>query len=217
MHSAFRLVSFVLSTFLSFELYPILSNYLVKTMHLNVFIQKWITGNLLNSSKTHMVSSQIQSHAANNMKPSIILANINLPPILGDMLEKSVNETLKTTAGNITNSVTNALSATLTSMAINIISMLILFFGMKIVFMVLGFVLNGIMQLPILKEINKMAGTALGFVEGILTVYVFFAIMTFFSSVGQLGKFLTTVQASMFAKYFYNYNVLLMLLFGGKS
>ncbi|MBP3285060.1 MAG: CvpA family protein [Clostridia bacterium] len=55
---------------------------------------------------------------------------------------------------------------------INVIAFLLVFIVLKIAFRIVFFLLNQVFQLPILNEVNRLAGILLGGVEGVLIVYI---------------------------------------------
>ena len=68
-------------------------------------------------------------------------------------------------------------------------------------------------RLPVIKGINKIAGLCLGFVEGILIVWILFLGATMFAG-NQIGsRFFELVSQNAFLSFLYNRNLLLMIIY----
>jgi len=63
---------------------------------------------------------------------------------------------------------------------INILSIIILFVVLKIVFGIVLMILNKVANLPILSMVNRAGGLLLGALEGVLIVYIFILIINWF-------------------------------------
>lgn len=60
---------------------------------------------------------------------------------------------------------------------INVISIILLFILLKLLFSIIFSILNKITKLPIINEVNKIGGIIVGFVEGIVIVYLFMLVI----------------------------------------
>ena len=96
---------------------------------------------------------------------------------------------------------------------INIMSMLIIYLIAKLLLMIVCFILDGIMQIPVLKQINEVAGLGLGIILGIIQVYTVFAVITFLSSFMEISGLVAYIKSSMIASVFFEYNLLIALIF----
>ena len=77
--------------------------------------------------------------------------------------------------------------------------------------------LKGITKLPVVKQIDKLGGFALGAVEGLLTVYIVFAILMLFNSSPSFRNVYETIEASKIARFFYENNFIVDFMFPGKA
>ena len=66
----------------------------------------------------------------------------------------------------------------LTGLIISVLSLIIVFIILKFVFIIIGRLLRGIAQLPVFKQVNKIGGLIMGAFQGILAVYILFAVLT---------------------------------------
>lgn len=66
-------------------------------------------------------------------------------------------------------------SATLS--IVNVISMILLFFMLKIALSIIVTILNGVFSLPLLNGLNKLGGGIFGFIRGVFIICIIFAII----------------------------------------
>jgi len=76
----------------------------------------------------------------------------------------------------------DSLSDVLAHMIVDIISLIVMFVAVRVGLFVLERVLKGVTSLPIVKQADKAGGFILGALEGLLTVYIVFAILIMFSA-----------------------------------
>ena len=67
-------------------------------------------------------------------------------------------------------------------------------------------------RLPVLHGINKLAGLIFGFAEGVFAVWIFFFVITAFSTTDWGGKLLGMVSDSGILSWLYRENILFQLL-----
>jgi len=67
---------------------------------------------------------------------------------------------------------------------------------------------NLVSKLPLIKQLNKSGGLALGSIIGIVSVYFIMAMLTYLRTFNWAGETLMAVEASKFAIYFQKYNIL---------
>lgn len=81
---------------------------------------------------------------------------------------------------------------------------------------VIGILLNVIEKLPVLKQINKLAGGAAGLVKGLLIVWIA-AILVMILSNTPIGiKIAADIDGNVFLKFLYDKNLIMYFLTGGK-
>jgi uncharacterized membrane protein required for colicin V production len=66
-----------------------------------------------------------------------------------------------------------------------------------------------------LKQADKLGGFVFGVVQGLLIVYAVCALLMLFNSSPQFADIFNTIENSMIAKYFYENNIILNLMFPG--
>lgn len=99
-------------------------------------------------------------------------------------------------------------------MGISALSYLIVFLVLYIVLRVVFMVLNIVTLLPFLKGVNKLAGAALGLVQAVVYIWVFFAIATAAMNTSWGMAVLTMIGNSKFLTFLYHYNLILAAILG---
>jgi uncharacterized membrane protein required for colicin V production len=129
---------------------------------------------------------------------SVDTSQIRMPNFIRHALTEGIENT------------TEAVAASLTEMAINILCFLAVFIIVKFGLKLIVKLLNGVANLPLLSFFNKVGGLAVGAFNGVLIVYILLAI----SSVFMTDRLYGLVEASTYAKMMYNNNIILKFLFG---
>lgn len=97
----------------------------------------------------------------------------------------------------------------ITKQTSNMVIGIVLFIAIVILMQIAQFISKGlrlIFHLPIINGVNKIAGLALGALEGIIMLWIVFIILQFFTF-GTIGlKILEGVQESAFLTYLYQNN-----------
>jgi len=204
--SVFRLISYFASIFISLELYPVLAQALAKT-GMAARIQDAISKNLLlqSSTLTDGVDSQVKEVAAQT-----VIDHLKLPGFLKNSISDAVPNVSQVLP---VDKVMETISGQLTWIVIQIVSLMLVYIIVRIALIFLKVVLRGITKLPLFKQLDKFGGFALGAVEGLMSVYVLFAILMLFSSSPKLVNLFTSIESSVVAKFFYQNNFIINIMF----
>lgn len=208
--SALNAVSFFLSWILSLIFYPLLSRHLM-TRYESLFQR------LVHFTEG---SSKIPSVEARNARLSSLsetqignlLEEIQLPNPFHRILAADVFA-----ANGSAQTLGQYFDTTIAVILVNILSFLLLFFLIKLFFVVLLSVSKAVVNLPVLKQFDALLGGAFGVLRGFFVLYFLFAmipiIMTL-APVDVLGEYL---EGSRFAGFFYQFNLFTSLVRGKPS
>lgn len=136
-------------------------------------------------------------------------SSLNLPKIMSlapEAQKANVTET-------INQAVFGELSIKIADMLLYGLSFVMIVVGLMACIMVLTFIVDHIMGLPVLKEVNKLGGIVIGFAKGSLNVFVLMTVLTFIMPFLKSKWLIEAIQASSVAVYFYNNNLLLYLVY----
>ncbi len=205
--SVYRLVSFVVCIFLSIKLSPVLARLLERTIVFDS-IKGMIVSNLEAWGKNVLSSPQAAEAGAKGAEQ--VLGTIPMPDIFRSSLLKNVPSPSELVD---VNGVMNTVGEQLTGMIISVLSLIALYFVLRLIFVFIGTLLRGVSELPVFKQINKVGGFILGALQGILAVYILCAILMLFNSNPQMVPVFEGIESSMLAAGFYGNNFIINFLF----
>lgn len=208
-YSLFRLASFFIAAIASVKFYPLLAKVLAGTqMFTN--IKSGIYKNL-------MLQQQMQSPAANEgakVTAETVVEGLKLPGFMKDMVIKHMVEKMQGAAKLLdVSKVVDGISDVLAHMIIDIMSLILLYVILRVGLIFLRYVLQGVAKLPVFKQMDKLGGFAFGALEGLLTVYIIFAVLMLFHASPQFKGFFEAVETSAIAKFFYQNNFIVDWMF----
>ncbi|MCC5909542.1 MAG: CvpA family protein [Clostridiaceae bacterium] len=92
----------------------------------------------------------------------------------------------------------------LTTFFINVVSIVLLFFVIRIIILLIGHLVNGVFQLPVLNTFNNIGGVVLGVVRGIMMILIILLIMIPISIASPEGMVSGALEASIILPLFSN-------------
>lgn len=101
----------------------------------------------------------------------------------------------------------------ISELIMNLLSLILIYVVVKVTLFFATFILDGIMHLPILKQVNEVLGMAIGAVIGFIQIYISFAVITFISTISDISIVITTIKMSSFASILFENNLIINLLF----
>lgn len=124
-------------------------------------------------------------------------------------IEKYVDDSINKTRNQIVLEASDIIA----TKVINICAFLGIFIIARLVLILLTFVADIIMSLPILKQFNKAGGIIYGLIKALLIIYVLLAIIFFIIYISGNTTLSSAISNSFITKFFYNNNLLLNLIF----
>ena len=115
-----------------------------------------------------------------------------------DYITRSVNEIKENTVAPI-----------VTDIIVSLISAIIIYLIVKLILYMLFFFIKGMFKLPVLKQVNRLAGVCVGFVSGLIIVYIACGILSV--NVSNTTEIRYVIDNTYFVKYFYNNNLLMSI------
>ena len=208
-YSIFRLASFFLSIILSVKFYPVVSRELMKTT---------LYTNMKHSIQRNLMLQQPQLQEAGNgvghAGTEAVIEKLHLPEFIKDvLLDRIPNPSRLVDMTKIA----DAVSGELARLVIDVISLFLLYVLIRIALVFLRFILQGISKLPVFKQMDKMGGVALGSLEGLLTIYIVFAVLMLFHSSPQFTPVFDMIDNSLIARFFYENNFIVDWMFPKES
>ncbi len=129
--------------------------------------------------------------------------------IEGLPLPKSIKESLQENKDKQVTNIKSYITSHVTDVVINALAFVLTFVIIFVGLWVVSIALSIISKLPILNQINKMAGFLVGGLQGVLIVWILFILITVFSST-DLGKCaFEQIESNMILGFLYDENLLL--------
>ncbi len=130
---------------------------------------------------------------------------LNLPREMTNNMQRNVDLAAEAVEQKITDMITNA--------AMNIISMLMVFFAVRLVLFILTAISGIIRKMPVIGFGNGLLGALFGLLRGMFLVYLLLAIVAFSASVSPNNGAVQSVKQSELAKVMYHNNILLEFIY----
>lgn len=208
--TSFRMVSFVVAIVLSLILYKPVAGYIKD----NTGVANWIVLTItkeegienkeeINDTEKIINDKEENSGEEAENKKNLEEVLANLPENVKEYID--ADETI--------NNAKEQIAIKIADVIINIMSMIIIYIVAKLLLMIVCFILDGIMQIPVLKQINEIAGLILGVVLGIIQVYTALAVVTFLSSFVEMPGIIAYIKSSFITSILFEYNLLISLIF----
>lgn len=141
----------------------------------------------------------------------------NLPDseLLSSLVESFIkSDTFNQTMQSSVESFSDAFSTWLADKLVTIISMVVVFLIVYIGIRIIGYILNQLFQLPVLKGVNKLSGLVFGLAKGTFFSMLLVLIIVILSPVFSQWQLVETLETSDVAIYFYKYNIVMMIFEG---
>lgn len=205
-YTMFRLLSFFVSAFLSVKFYPLVSEALLKTsVYTN--IKASIFKNLMLQQQTQVPKADTQAKQA---AADAIIGKLQLP---GFLKENMVRHMPNPSSLFDLSQVMDAVSGELAKVVVDIIALILLYIIIRIGLIFLRFILQGLAKLPVFKQMDKIGGLSFGALEGLLTIYIIFAVVMLFSASPSFGSIYQAIDNSTIAKFIYQNNFIVQWMF----
>lgn len=203
--SVFKIASFFIAIVAAVKLYPAASEYLAGTP-LYANIKKTILDHL---AGRYQAAVPVGGHADGNTVESVV-GGLSIPAFF----KQSIADKLPDPGEFIDiQGILNSVSDEITKVIINILSLVLLFILIRVGLFIIGFILKGLVRLPVIKQFDRVGGMAFGVIEGLLTVYILCAVLMLFNSAPQFQSVFSDLDASMLAKGFYQNNIIISWMF----
>ena len=188
---AFKIVSFVIAVVITLILFIPVSNFIVDNTDWDEKLETAIVTTLSNSNIEE--NKELKEEET------------NLPNVAVNYINSTIKDTIATTQNNVVEAVSRDL-------AINIIkigTMVVLFIIARIALLFAKAIMEGIAELPIIKQFNEAGGIIYGILRGILVIYLLLLIVSLIVPMLNNQAILEAIDKTILCKFMYNNNILL--------
>lgn len=140
-----------------------------------------------------------------------VLQNVHLPAPLDDILRVNLENLVYGTQGAAT-TVADYVSQTILQASINIICFLVCFVGLYIVISLGLNLIRAVFRLPVLKQLDSLAGGIFGILRGILLCLVVFTLIPLVQTMVPLDFITELLDESTLAPIFLNGNLITAIM-----
>ncbi len=180
MKSFVRVASYIISILISFFLYPVISDFLIKTP--------------LYTKLVELIGEKIMLSSVSDSMGQGALG----------ILSNYINAGIQNAAMGVAES--------MAVMVINILAFIIILLLSKIMIRVVGNFLGIFTKLPLIKQFNRLGGSVLGGLMGVLALYIISAVLILISPIEPQSRLYHEVENSTFASEIYENNIILNFL-----
>ena len=153
--------------------------------------------------------------------PAAFIDGLELPDSIKDTIKDSLTETMEEKeaeaaefVGNQLDTLETYICGLLTNIILNALGFFVTFLLAAAGIAALCFVLDIISKLPVLHQINTLAGVALGALEGLVILWIFFIVITMLGSTEFGQSCMAMISESKILSFLYDSNVLSKILLG---
>ena len=213
--SVFSLISTIAVIIITILVSPIVTNMLKSSETISGAIQ----GKLEEFIDLSGVAENLNSEEERD--PAAFIDGLELP----DSIKKTIKDSLAKTieeketkaeafVGDSLNALEVYICELLTNIILNAIGFFVTFLIAAAGIAVLCFVLDILSKLPVLHQINTLAGIALGALEGLVILWIVFIVITMLGSTAFGQSCMTMISESKILSFLYDSNVLSKILLG---
>lgn len=136
-----------------------------------------------------------------------LLSTINLPHPLENLLTQNVNILAFSSLGYTT--MGDYLTMTIVHMSVGIVSFLLIFFSSRLILAFFINMLDYTIKLPVLRHFDSVAGGALGFISGVIVVFIVFSVAPVILAFLPFENLRLMVEESQLGLFFYQGNFII--------
>ena len=143
---------------------------------------------------------------------NIVIKNTNIYDKIRETIVNNNNEEEQSIVKDVQNKTKEQLADVISIKAVNIIVAIVLFIIARIAVILLKTVLEGIAELPIIKQFNQIGGIGYGILKGFLLIYILVTLLFFVNAIVGNNKVSAVVEESFITKVLYENNIIVKKL-----
>ena len=143
---------------------------------------------------------------------NIVIKNTNIYGKIRETIVNNNNEEEQSIVKDVQNKTKEQLADVISIKAVNIIVAIVLFIIARIAVILLKTVLEGIAELPIIKQFNQIGGIGYGILKGFLLIYILVTLLFFVNAIVGNNKVSAVVEESFITNVLYENNIIVKKL-----
>lgn len=189
------IVGFILTTILS----PVVSSFLHHNDNIYQFVYQAVKENISLEGKGKTLRQE-----------NLMIDNLPLPEMLRQKLKE--NNNAEVYQAMAVTSFKTYIYKYITNMILNGISYFSVYLCITIILCIIGGVFDLVSKLPVLKELNQLAGGIVGLIQALLIFWLFCTILTIFSNMQWTQSLYKMINESTILSMLYNGNFLIKII-----
>ena len=213
--SVFSLVSTIAVIIITILVSPIVTNMLKS----NETVSGGIRSKLENVIDLSGIAENLSSDEEKD--PLAFIDGLELPDSIKDTIKDSLTDTMEekeeeaaSFVGDKLNALEKYICELLTNIILNALGFFLTFIIAAVGMAVLCFVLDLLSKLPVLHQINAVAGVAIGALEGLVILWIVFIVITMLGSTAFGQTCMAMISESKILSFLYDSNILSKILLG---
>ncbi len=143
------------------------------------------------------------------LKSEAVLSQLNLPLDISDKVASFAGSVdIAATQQNAVEGLADMISRGV----LNAVSFFLIVLAVIFVVKLIGMILDAATEVPIIKQVNKLGGLMFGLVKACFFIFLIMTVITFAAPIVPQFDLIETINASQIGVYFYNNNILLLLM-----
>jgi len=191
--TVYRLMSFFIAIILAFILYPYMADFIRESI-----VFEWLVETIHNNLNIDYMVGDALTQDRN-----AALYNLPLPAFLIDLLV--THDTNSNWVSMGVNNIGAFVSVFLAGLVVNIISMLLVFVLVKIVLALIGYLLDIVSRLPVIRTLNRIGGFVAGFAIGVVICWIVLVVISVFTTTSMYETVRGLLEDSWFIAHFGQY------------
>lgn len=199
---AVNILGFFIALLIAFILYTPISNFIINNTSIQPTLKEAISGTV----ESYVIKTDENQENNEEVKED------NSPKVMSDYINGFVEkekQQAEQTEKDIINNVSNTVANNLIKIAVGIL----VFIVAKIALLFVKVLAKFISNLPIIGQFNKIGGAIYGILQGLLIIYILFAILSVFAPTMENSAILEAINSSTIGKMMYNNNLILKIIF----
>lgn len=213
--SVFSLISTIAVIIITILVSPLVTNLLKSNETISGTIQSKLESVIDLSGIAEKLNSDEEKD------PLAFIDGMDLPDSIKDTIKDSLADTMEEKeeeaanfVGDKLNSLETYICELLTNIILNALGFFITFIVAAVGIAVLCFVLDLLSKLPVLHQINTLAGVAVGALEGLVILWIVFIVITMLGSTAFGQSCMAMISESKILSFLYDSNILSKILLG---
>ena len=221
---AVSLATMVITLTVTTVVSPVLSEYIRNNTTWDDKIEKSIYENVSRDGKSYanddneLIESGITTYIDNiEEKVGAISERMNLPESLTKSITAATVSELDKTIGysaslTLKDIASRIFAEQMTRIIVNAVSYCIVFIALFVILKLLTSVTGLISRLPVIHQADRLGGMAAGLIEGLIIVWLAFAVITATGNSSWAADVLAQIHANSFLEFIYNNNLIIRMI-----